>query len=389
MENIESLKNKLLEKFATVETKKDLAQYLTEVKYELYGKETTTPVYLKSLTYYSNYELCKNRYKTFTIKKKSGSERIIHAPVNELKSILRILNYVLQICFTPHKSATGFVLEKSIVDNANRHINQNYVLNIDLKDFFYSFDRNRVKRCFMQEPFNLTNEREPLAFLLACLVTHPLPVDEGIKIVLPQGSPTSPTITNILCYKLDVRLNGLAKRFGVRYSRYADDISFSSNHNVFNNDEFNNELRRIIEQYQQLRINSKKTRLQKAGYKQMVTGLVVNEKVNVEKSYVKRIRMWLYYWEKYGYEKANQIFKRDYISEKGHVKNVNAQLINVLDGKLEFLKMVRGLEDKTYNGLKSRFEELTGSRSSLNHIINIWEKSGIDQAMELYYKDKN
>jgi RNA-directed DNA polymerase len=68
--------------------------------------------------------------------------------------------------------------------------------------------------------------------------------------------------------------------------------------------------------------------------------------------------MWLYYWEKYGYEKAEQIFKRDYISDKGHVKNLNAHLLNVLEGKLMFLKMVKGAEDGTYTDLNRRFMKL-------------------------------
>jgi RNA-directed DNA polymerase len=98
--------------------------------------------------------------------------------------------------------------------------------------------------------------------------------------------------------------------------------------------------------------------------------------------------MWLYFWEKYGYEKAEQIFKRDYITDKGHVKNFNTHLINVLDGKLEFLKMVKGAEDGTYKGLKERFDKLIGGEDPINQILNVWETEGIDQAMDIYYKNK-
>src|SRR5690606_27764009 len=120
-----------------------------------------------------------------------------------------------------------------------------------------------------------------------------------IKTVLPQGSPTSPILTNMLCRKLDRRLTGLAKRYNLTYTRYADDITFSSSHNIYNDEVFDKELKRIIEEDQNLVINPKKTRLQKAGYRQEATGLIVNDKVNVRKRYVKQIRMWLYYWEKY------------------------------------------------------------------------------------------
>jgi retron-type reverse transcriptase len=386
--------DQIRKKFAELQSKEDLVKLLSEAKNMLYG-EMCKPFQLKSLTYYANPEICKKRYRTFTVKKKSGADRTINAPVNGLKSILKSLNFVLQIMYEPHQAATGFVINKSIVDNAKKHVGQHYVLNLDLKDFFHTFDRNRVKMGFMYEPFNLNGEKETLAFLLASLCTHPIDVDGEVKTVLPQGSPTSPTLTNILCKKLDRRLNGLAKRFGATYTRYADDITFSSLHNIYNDDQFNQELKRIIEEDQNLVINPKKTRLQKVGYRQEATGLIVNEKVNVHRRYVKQIRMWLYYWEKYGYQKAEHIFKLDYISDKGHIKNINAHLVNVLDGKLEFLKMVKGTEDMTYKGLKARFEKITGiketknlSKIELGSVLNTLVNKGLKKAMELYCRYK-
>ncbi len=378
--------DQIRKQFAELQSKEDLVKLLSYAKNILYGEECK-PVQLKSLTYYANPTLCKKRYQTFTIKKKSGADRTIHAPVKGLKSILRSLNFVLQCMYEPHQATTGFVLERSIVDNAKKHVGHHYVLNLDLKDFFHTFDRNRVKMGFIYEPFNLNGDKEPLAFLLASLCTHPFEIDGEVKTVLPQGSPTSPTLTNILCKKLDHRLSGLANRFGVTYTRYADDITFSSLHNIFKNEEFNKELRRIIEDDQKLEINPAKTRLQKTDYRQEVTGLIINDKVNVRRRYVKQIRMWLYYWEKYGYEKAEQIFKKDYIADKGHVKNMNAHLINVLDGKLEFLKMVKGAEDGTYKSLKKRFDKLAGITDPINQLLDTWEKEGIESAMDVYYKN--
>ncbi|NLJ39711.1 MAG: RNA-directed DNA polymerase [Candidatus Atribacteria bacterium] len=387
--------DQIRKQFAELQSKEDLVKLLSDAKNMLYGEECK-PVQLKSLTYYANPTLCKKRYQTFTIKKKSGADRTIHAPVKGLKSILRSLNFVLQCFYEPHEAATGFVLEKSIVDNAKKHMGHHYVLNMDLKDFFHTFDRNRVKMGFIYEPFNLYGDKEPLAFLLASLCTHPFEIDGEVKTVLPQGSPTSPTLTNILCKKLDRRLTGLANRFGATYTRYADDITFSSPHNIYTDEEFNKELNRIIEEDQKLVINPKKTRLQKAGYRQEATGLIVNDKVNVRRRYVKQIRMWIYYWEKFGYEKAEQIFKRDYIADKGHVKNINAHLVNVLDGKLEFLKMVKGIEDGTYKKLKERFDNLTGlketkdqSKIDLNSVLNTLVNQGLNKAMSLYRRFKN
>lgn len=387
--------DQIRKQFAELQNKEDLVKLLSEAKNMLYGEECK-PVQLKSLTYYANPKLCKKRYQTFTIKKKSGADRTIHAPVKGLKSILRSLNFVLQCVYEPHEAATGFVLEKSIVDNAKKHVGHHYVLNMDLKDFFHTFDRNRVKMGFMFEPFNLNGDKEPLAFLLASLCTHPFEIDGEEKTVLPQGSPTSPTLTNILCKKLDRRLTGLANRFGATYTRYADDITFSSPDNIYTDEAFNNELKRIIEDDQKLVINPKKTRLQKAGYRQEATGLIVNDKVNVRRRYVKQIRMWLYLWEKWGYEVAQQKFLNDYIADKGHVKNINTHLINVLDGKLEFLKMVKGAEDTTYIGLKERFDRQTAlkktkdqSKIDLNSVLNTLVNKGLNKAMNLYSKFKN
>lgn len=369
--------------FAALSSKEELLELLNYANKLIYGDKANA-FELKQLTFYANPSLSTKRYRTFTIKKKSGEDRTIHAPVNGLKSILRALNLVLQCISEPHEAATGFIPERSIVDNAKKHVGFNYVYNIDLKDFFHSFDRNRVKMGFIYPPFNLNGCNEPLAFTLASLCTHPIRIDDKEVTVLPQGSPTSPTITNFLCQKLDRRLNGFAKRFGVNYTRYADDITFSSNHNVYHQEEFQKELIRRIEEDQKLKINAKKTRLQKANFRQEATGLIVNDKVNVRKRYVKQIRMWLYYWEKYGYAHAELLFRKDYTQDKGHVKDGNAGMVNVIDGKLQFLKMVKGPEDATYMQLNKRFDKLLGKKDRISLIIKEWETNGIEKAIELY-----
>jgi RNA-directed DNA polymerase len=379
------IKQELTKSLNAIRGKEDLLQLFNQSLLYIYG-EKAHPIELKKLTYYANPKFSKRRYTTFSIKKKSGAERIIQAPQKGLKSILKALNLILQSMVEPHYAATGFVPGKSIVDNAKKHTGSHYVYNIDIKDFFHSFNRNTVKLALMKAPFNLNNDREPLAFLLASLSTHPTEINGDISFVLPQGSPASPTLSNILCATLDRRLNGLAKRMNINYSRYADDITFSSNHNVFNDEEFQKELIRIIED-QKLTVNPSKTRLQKKGYRQEATGLTVNEKVNVQRRYIKTLRMWLYYWEKYGFNKAEDIFRKDYQLDKGHVKNGTPSLVNVLDGKLEFLKMVKGAEDPLYKKLKQRFEKLNPVKNQIDHLLSIWEKKGIENAIALYEKE--
>lgn len=370
-----------------LDSKNDLVDLLNEANNLLFANSSSENN-LSTLNYYANPNICPDRYRTFTINKKSGGQRIINTPCRKLKSILFSLNFILQCVYNPSQAVNGFVIGKSVVDNAKRHINNRYVYNIDLKDFFHSFDRNRVKMSFMNAPFNLNGKKEPIAFFLACLCTHPIEINQEIKVVLPQGSPTSPTITNIACIALDRRLSGLAKRFGAVYSRYADDITFSAQCNIFINKEFQIELQRIIIDDQKFEFNTKKTRLQKTGHRQEVTGLLVNEKVNVQRKYVKQIRMWIHYWEKYGYNKASSLFFSDYQKDKGCIEKKGTKLKNVLKGKLLYLKMVKGENDTTYKKLEKRFDQLLAQESTLNKVLQLWKQEGIEQAMSYYYDTK-
>lgn len=390
--------NEIKDAFASMRSKDDFLELLNYCKKLLYG-ENYNPFEIKQLNYYSNVNVNRNRYLSFVVKKKSGDDRIIHAPKNGLKAIQKCLNLILQIVYQPHKAASGFVPGKSIVDNAKHHIGSIYVYNIDLKDFFPSIDQARIWGRLKNAPFNLneSNGNEILANIIAALCCQEMLVeriDENknwikvIKNVLPQGAPTSPTISNIICERLDVRLTGVAKRFGLKYSRYADDITFSSMHNVYqNNSEFLAEVERIITD-QNFTIKQSKTRLQKQGYRQEVTGLLVNDKVNVQKRYIKQLRTWLYLMEKYSYEKANAYFLQHYISDKGHVKKNIPVMQNVIAGKLEYLKMIKGYDNALYLKLKNRFEKLFASENPMEQILGIWEKEGIEKAMELYYQPK-
>ena len=207
--------------------------------------------------------------------------------------------------------------------------------------------------------------------------------------VLPQGAPTSPVITNIICQRLDYLLSAVAKRFGLKYSRYADDITFSSMHNVYQQEsDFLKELQRIISE-QGFHIKESKTRLQKKGYRQEVTGLLVNEKVNVQQRYIKQLRMWLYYWERYGYERAYSFFLQQYMADKGNIVKGKPDMANVIGGKLDYLKMVKGSENELYLKLKRRFDAFGGNKFSIDELLNQWENDGIETAMITFYKKNN
>lgn len=319
------------------------------------------PFTMRHITFYCNPNHTFHRYKQFKIKKKSGGYRQITSPRNQsFMLMLRYVNEILKAIYTPSDYAMGFTEKRSVVTNANVHKGQNYILNIDLKDFFPSIEQPRIWKRLQLKPFNFP---VPVANVLAgmCSMKETRKLEDGTKkdfYVLPQGAPTSPIITNMICDTLDRRLAGLAKRFGLRYTRYADDITFSSMHNVYQKDgDFRKELVRII-QSQGFAINEKKTRLQKTGGRQEVTGIIVSDRLNVTQKYVRDIRNILYIWDRYGYGVAYSKFFPKYKEAKGHVKKGTPDLVNVLAGKLMYLKMVKGEDDSVYRRLYDKFARL-------------------------------
>ncbi len=410
--------------FQKMKTKQDFIDVLNQAKPFIYG-EKAHPFQMRQLTWYSGSWSANRRYRQFTIKKKSGGERTINAPIRGLKAIQKTLAFIIQCVFEPHEAAKGFTKGRSIVDNARLHEGSFYVYNLDLKDFFPSIEQARVWACLQLKPFYLkdippkdesvlentqsdflasknklhSSERSEIAKMIANICCAEMEVErvneDGNwiilkKNVLPQGAPTSPVLTNVVCQKLDFLLTAVAKRFGLKYSRYADDITFSSMHNVYNKDsEFNKELNRIITQ-QGFHIKESKTRLQKTGYRKEVTGLLVNEKVNVQKRYLKQLRIWLYYWEHYGYEKAYSFFIKQYKQDKGHLRVRKPDMSNVIAGKLDYLRMVKGPDNLTYIRHRMRFEKLIGLSIQtppqiLDQVLTRLLKNGLDDAMR-YYK---
>ncbi|MDR2585789.1 MAG: reverse transcriptase family protein, partial [Prevotellaceae bacterium] len=243
--------------FASMQAKEDFLKLLNFVKKNEYG-EKCVPFEMRHLNYHINPKHNIRRYNQFRVFKKDGGERTICAPCSGLKAIQTCLNVVFQSLYISHKNAYGFILDKSIVGNAKKHIGNIYVYNIDLKDFFPSIDQARIWGRLQHPPFNLNaeNDRIKIANMIASLCCHEMEVERMnesgnwevvTKRVLPQGAPTSPVLTNIICERLDYLLTAVAKRFGLKYSRYADDITFSSMHNVYQKDgEFIEELERIV-----------------------------------------------------------------------------------------------------------------------------------------------
>lgn len=343
-------------------TDRELLRLLNDLKKEdcddIYGEDYWSP---NDLHRFASPWL-EFRYKSFEIPKKSGGVRVISAPARtKYRLMLYYVNELLKGLYTPSESVMGFTEGRSVATNARVHIGQNYIYNIDLKDFFPSITESRIRKRLEAAPYHLSVSVAKLIAGLATMRVVELDVLDGserVRYVLPQGSAISPILTNIICERLDKRLGGLAKRFGLRYTRYADDITFSSMHNVYQEDgDFLCELQRIISD-QGFVINEKKVRLQKKGERQEVTGLVVSDKINVPQNYVRGIRNLLYIWETHGYEVAMRRFTPRYFAEKAAKGKGIPAVESVLEGKLLYLRMVKGATDSVYLRLRLKYDEL-------------------------------
>ena len=391
-------------KFYSLESTYDFIQLLNEIKQKFFSNSFETdveqiedlkPITINRLKFYlSNLKKDWDETRLYNISeipKKTGGYRVIHAPASDLKVVLKCIDILLRSVYIPHPNAFAFIEHKNIVDNAKMHTNKRFVYNIDIKDFFYSFDYNRVKTALYKEPFNLntSKEKEEIAYWISILTTYKI----NGKQVLPQGSPASPVLTNIICRRLDEKLYRLAQEFSVNYSRYADDITFSSDRQIFHG-KFIRKLSRIIES-EGLVINKSKIRLQNQGERQVVTGITVNKGTNVSREYIKELRMYLYYIEQYGIQKAVGFFLKD---KKRQLSDTRSYL-NILDesnfqktlkGKLNFLAMVRGKDDPIYSKLSNRYNLLfPHQRTSVIESMVIYCQLGlINHARKEYTKWK-
>lgn len=239
-----------------------------------------------------------NHYKTFYIEKSSGGQRRIDAPKSLMKKTQRLILEKLLMHVPLNDSVHGFTKARSIKTNASVHQGHKIIINVDLADFFPSINFYRVRGMFEQFGYSGV-----VASLLASICTASqvekiatngkvFYASEAIK-SLPQGAPTSPYISNIIAYSLDKRLLGLARRYNLEYTRYADDISFSGDH-LDNLGQFLGKVRYII-QDEDFQLNPKKLRVLRPNTRQEVTGLVTNDKIQPYRKWRRQLRAELHY----------------------------------------------------------------------------------------------
>jgi RNA-directed DNA polymerase len=181
-------------KFFALQTRQDIADLLEVTDYQLrYHLYISSP---------------QHRYKSFQIPKKSGGTRHITAPASSLEIIQRKLNQILQAVYRPKSCNHGFVRQKNILTNVREHVRRRFVLNIDLEGFFPSINFGRVRGIFMSPPYNL-NPRVATALAQICCFRNEL----------PQGAPTSPVVSNMICAKMDDQLSTLEESTSIKFAR--------------------------------------------------------------------------------------------------------------------------------------------------------------------------
>ncbi len=346
------------EKFATAENLDDFvaAVKMSEEIIEVFSGQKPMNCTSQSIGY-----LLSNKdqlYHEFTIRKKTGGLRLINAPNPQLSFVQRRIKTILTLFFNspyewfegkdwqpiysnlfqPAVYTHGFLHGRSIVTNAFQHIGKSYVLNVDLKDFFPSVGVGKIIKSLQSEPFNFN-------YFSAQVVANLCTLNGN----LPQGSPASPILSNIVSRRLDSHINAICKDLPTAvYSRYVDDITISCEYNLFDS-EFVSKLEKLILD-EGFFVNVKKTRLQTGTQRQEVTGIIVNEKLNVPRKKIKLMRSMLYNWKTFGYEKAQSIYRNE--------KKSKSDLSKVIWGHLCFLKMVRGENDFIYNKYLIEFYKL-------------------------------
>jgi RNA-directed DNA polymerase len=316
----------------SIRTTKDVARF--------FG---VTPNYLSYLLYSHR----RPGYYLFNIPKKSGGFRELSSPPQKILLLQRHLLISLSKLYHAKPPVHGFVSKRSIVSNAKIHVGSKWVLNIDLDNFFPSIHFGRIRGVFQKYPFSFSHSVSTVLAQLCCFNSK-----------LPQGAPTSPIISNLICRGLDQDLFDLSEKFHVKFTRYADDLTFSTNTDFFPPDIgtidssngniplIGEPIIRIIKKHG-FEINPMKTRITHMREHQQVTGLTVNEKVNVKRNYVRNIRAIIHDIEKNGYSMAESNFHQRY-DHKTRANKTHPPLKVFLKGKLDFLKMVKGETDPTY-----------------------------------------
>lgn len=303
---------------------------------------------LRKIWYYR-----RRMYRNFSIAKGQNKIRVISAPDERLKFLQRKIADKLNEIYRPRNPVHGFVAERSVKTNATAHLRRRFVVNIDLKDFFPTISQKRVEG--MLSSLGIDGRVVEIIARICCNNGH-----------LPQGAPSSPLLSNMICFRLDKKLMGIAKESRCIYTRYADDITLSSYQPLtglfetalptagrFSPDFLAAKLRDVVLQNGFV-INPDKAHYADRYSRRMVTGLKVNELLNVDRRYVRNIRATLHSIETLRIEGAEK---------KYHEKHGGkSSLAEHLKGKISFLTHIKGQSDPVVRSITLRFNKCFPTR---------------------------
>lgn len=324
--------------FLDIKTFKDLSEFLNIVPSKL-G--------------FFLYKLPRSKlYTEFEIPKKNGEKRKILAPTIFMRSIQEKIKYELEKHYVPPGCVHGFIKKRSIITNADIHTRKNWVLNIDIKDFFLMINPKRVYGLFRSKPFEFN---EKIASIIANILTY--------KNSITQGSVTSPIISNMVCFRMDREFIRFCRSNNIAYSRYADDITFSSNDRKKLKKIYNVKLNILSEAITDIivkngfEVNTKKVRCNFYFNHQEVTGIKTNDFRNIKKIQKYRIRSMLKSWEKFGLNDSAKFYmeKRDL---DGGANKAMEMFKNELAGLISYSNMVLGTNNLFVNKSKHRYNLL-------------------------------
>ena len=335
-------------------------------------------------------------YTEIVIPKSNGCERTLHAVGGQLKTLQRkCLDTFMTKGWQPSEYAHGFVPGKSIITNSKLHSHKKLVIKMDIKDFFPSITFARVAGMFKQWPFEFGQEAAVALAQICCLPTENGPI--------PQGAVTSPYISNMLCRQLDSNLGMLAKKRRIHYSRYADDLTFSTSEQI-NPKKFINEVEEIVEKNNFV-VNQEKTRIMWYFQRQMVTGIIVNNQgLNVNRKYIRNTRAMLHNWDRHGLDSQLTITKPRRNSSESrpfHYKhNFEAmslperrrRFIGHVRGRIDFIGNVRGKEHLLYLRLKDQWKKnvnKTWDREVTLPVIAPEQKQECDKVIKMSFNELN
>lgn len=284
-------------------------------------------------TLYSISNHLDSHYQPVTLRKKDGSSRQVYAPDRLLKQIQRnILTQLIdETRLTPY--ATAYRKGASLVSNALPHVGQSQVLKLDIENFFDSIQFRQV----MASAFPSHHYPPDVQYLLTNLCCY--------RESLPQGAPTSAAISNLVLTSFDTHIGEWCADRGLNYTRYCDDMTFSGE---FQPRRVMNKVRSFLETYQ-FDLNEKKTKVLSTHDRQLVTGVVVNEKLQVSRTYRRQLKQEIYYCQKFGV--ASHLIQQKKLELDAVNETVITRYLQSLMGKVIFVLQINP-EDQLFQKLK-------------------------------------